>query len=79
MSKSASIGSLSPRRLAELEKRTGHKFADLARLDRALTHSSAKSRTIKDYERMEFLGDRVLGLCIAELLFKDFPAANEGE
>ncbi|MEM9574211.1 MAG: ribonuclease III [Pseudomonadota bacterium] len=79
MTKGASIGSLSQQRLAQLEKRTGHKFLDLARLDRALTHSSAKSRTVKDYERMEFLGDRVLGLCIAELLFKNFPAANEGE
>ena len=79
MNKSASIGSVSPRRLAQLEKRTGHKFSDLARLDRALTHSSAKSVTGKDYERMEFLGDRVLGLCIAELLFTNFPSANEGE
>lgn len=79
MSEHVSKGSLSQSRLAELEKRTGHKFTDLARLDRALTHSSAKSRTIKDYERMEFLGDRVLGLCIAELLFKEFPGANEGE
>lgn len=79
MTKGASNGSLSPDRLARLEKRTGHKFTDLARLDRALTHSSAKSRTIKDYERMEFLGDRVLGLCIAEMLFRNFPTANEGE
>ncbi|KAG1648819.1 Ribonuclease 3 [Nymphon striatum] len=73
------IGSVAPKRLAQLEERTGHKFSDLARLDRALTHSSAKSRTGKDYERMEFLGDRVLGLCIAELLFSSFPDANEGE
>lgn len=79
MSKRASNDTLSPHLVAELEKRTGHRFADLVNLDRALTHSSAKSRTVNDYERMEFLGDRVLGLCIAELLFKDFPGANEGE
>lgn len=75
----APIGSVLPERLEALEDRTGHKFIDLARLDRALTHSSARARTGKDYERMEFLGDRVLGLCIAELLFSNFPQAQEGE
>ncbi len=79
MNKSSPIGSVSPTRLAELEKRTGHKFSNRERLERALTHSSAKSRTGNDYQRMEFLGDRVLGLCIAELLFSNFPSANEGE
>ncbi len=79
MNKPAPIGSVTPTRLAELEERTGHTFSNLERLDRALTHSSAKSRTGKDYQRMEFLGDRVLGLCIAELLFSNFPTANEGE
>ena len=65
--------------LAHLERVTGHAFADLARLDRALTHSSARDRTGTDYERMEFLGDRVLGLCIAEMLFAEFHQADEGE
>lgn len=79
MTKAQSSTVLSPKRLADLEARTGHKFSNLARLDRALTHSSAKSMAGTDYERMEFLGDRVLGLCIAELLFSNFPSANEGE
>lgn len=65
--------------LAHLRTVTGHDFADLARLDRALTHSSARGRTGRDYERLEFLGDRVLGLCIAEMLFAEFGDADEGE
>jgi ribonuclease-3 len=65
--------------LAHLRTVTGHDFVDLARLDRALTHSSARGRTGRDYERLEFLGDRVLGLCIAEMLFAEFGEADEGE
>ena len=73
------VGTVHPQTLARLEVVTGHRFTDLARLDRALTHASARSRTGRDYERLEFLGDRVLGLCIAELLFAEFPDADEGE
>lgn len=75
----APIGTVKPERLAKLVALTGHRFKDLERLDRALTHSSAKHRTGKDYERLEFLGDRVLGLCVAEMLFSKFLVANEGE
>ncbi|MEC9461698.1 MAG: ribonuclease III [Pseudomonadota bacterium] len=65
----------------QLQAAIGHKFADRDRLRRALTHASAQvSRGKKgDYERLEFLGDRVLGLCVAELLFKTFRDATEGE
>jgi ribonuclease-3 len=49
------------------------------RLDRALTHASARSKGGRDYERLEFLGDRVLGLCVAEMLFEQFQTADEGE
>lgn len=73
------IGSVRPETVAQLAALTGHDFQDLARLDRALTHSSARARTGSDYERLEFLGDRVLGLCIADMLFKAYPAADEGE
>ena len=79
MKKELSKGPIKPDRLAKLEKATGHKFLDNSRLDRALTHSSAKQRTGRDYERLEFLGDRVLGLCVAEMLFSQFQEANEGE
>lgn len=68
-----------PAALQELEEKTGHRFRDPKRLDRALTHSSARSRDGRNYERLEFLGDRVLGLCIAELLFSQFQSAAEGE
>lgn len=62
-----------------IEEKTGHVFEDLERLERALTHASARGRTGADYERLEFLGDRVLGLVIAEMLFSAYPTADEGE
>jgi ribonuclease-3 len=66
--------------LAEkVRERTGHAFVDIERLERALTHSSARRHAGSDYERLEFLGDRVLGLVVAEMLFKAFPRAPEGE
>jgi ribonuclease III len=60
-------------------EQTGHTFNDVERLNRALTHSSARSQSKANYERLEFLGDRVLGLVVAELLFADYPEADEGE
>ncbi|MBP1850832.1 ribonuclease III [Rhizobium halophytocola] len=64
---------------ARVEALLGHSFTDKSRLERALTHSSARPAKGRDYERLEFLGDRVLGLCIAELLFGTFREASEGE
>jgi ribonuclease-3 len=64
----------------ELEKAIGYRFKDRGLLQRALTHASARSgKTLQDNERLEFLGDRVLGLVIAELLCETFPQASEGE
>jgi ribonuclease-3 len=63
-------------RLAGLEDRLGHKFGDTALLMRALMHASADSTASN--ERLEFLGDRVLGLVIAERLHHDNPADSEG-
>jgi len=67
---------------AGLEQRIGYQFTDLALLDRALTHLSAlpgsQHRSIS-YQRLEFLGDHVLGLTISELLFHAYPNAEEGE
>jgi ribonuclease III len=68
--------------LAELEGRVGHTFRDRALLDHALTHMSAapaEAKRIGSYQRLEFLGDRVLGVCVAELLFQTYPTAEEGE
>lgn len=63
-----------------LQLRTGHNFRDHQRLQRALTHGSARSANAGvDYERFEFLGDRVLGLAVADMLVSDFPDAPEGE
>ena len=60
-------------------KLIGFDFADRKRLALALTHASARSGKDDNYERLEFLGDRVLGLVIAENLFRLFPGASEGE
>ncbi|MGN6099955.1 MAG: ribonuclease III, partial [Devosia sp.] len=71
-----------PRDRSRLEARLGYRFADPELLDRALTHSSAVSpgkRIANSYQRLEFLGDRVLGLVIADLLYRKLPKANEGE
>jgi ribonuclease-3 len=65
----------------DLETRLGYTFRRRALLTEALTHSSARSRRdcALDNERLEFLGDRVLGLCVARLLLEHFPDAREGD
>jgi len=63
----------------ELARALGHAFKDATLLDRALTHASATPASGPDNERMEFLGDRVLGLVVADALVERFPAATEGE
>jgi ribonuclease-3 len=67
---------------AALEERIGYKFADRALLERALTHISALSggaTRANSYQRLEFLGDHVLGLVISDMLYRAFQKANEGE
>lgn len=61
----------------QLETRIGHVFKDKTLLKTALTHSSVGAEY--NYERLEFLGDRVLGLVVAELLYERFPAEKEGD
>jgi len=67
--------------VAELETVLGHRFRDRKRLDRSLTHSSAvgAGKAQLDNERLEFLGDRVLGLLAAERLMELNPDMPEGE
>ncbi len=65
--------------LDELLNKLGYRFEKSELLDEALTHVSAPQAGGQSYQRLEFLGDRVLGLAIAELLFKTFPGAPEGE
>lgn len=60
----------------DLEKKIGHSFADKDLLATALTHSS--TGTGISYERLEFLGDRVLGLIVSEILYEKFTQEPEG-
>ena len=69
--------------LFTLEARLGHTFSDSELLQRALTHVSAPASSGPDrshsYQRLEFLGDRVLGVAVAEMLYRAYPEATEGE
>jgi ribonuclease-3 len=65
-----------------LEKTIGYRFSDEGLLERALTHISALKGSqgrAGSYQRLEFLGDHVLGLAISDMLFRTFPRADEGE
>ncbi len=64
-----------------LEKTIGYKFKDRDLLERSLTHISALAggNRANSYQRLEFLGDHVLGLIISDMLFRAFPKADEGE
>ncbi len=70
-----------PAGLKPLADRLGHDFADPDLLLLALTHGSAPGRRREggDYQRLEFVGDRVLGLVMAERLYRDFPQEPEGD
>ena len=65
--------------LSAFEARLGHHFASPALLLRAVTHSSMSSPNRDDNQRLEFLGDRVLGLVMAEALLAADPGASEGQ
>jgi ribonuclease-3 len=67
------------RELVAFSERLGHAFSDPDLLRRALTHSSLSSPTRPDNQRLEFLGDRVLGLVIAEALLAQDRDAREGQ
>ncbi len=69
---------LSPARLEDVTSRLGYRFQDHDLLVEALTHGSTQKHK-GDYQRLEFLGDRVLGLIIAEHLFRANPGHGEGE
>jgi len=62
----------------KLQDILGHTFTDEALLDQALRHASTTEQRTKSNERLEFLGDRVLGLVMAELLYAQFPGEEEG-
>ncbi|MGJ4885817.1 ribonuclease III [Bradyrhizobium sp. SZCCHNS3052] len=67
---------------AAIEARIGHHFADPSLLSTAFTHVSALKSSKKrgdSYQRLEFLGDHVLGLIVSDMLYRSFPSADEGE
>ena len=69
-----------PPDLRDLEARLGYAFTDRSLLVHALTHvGAAGGLRLGSYQRLEFLGDRVLGLAVAALLYRTFPGAVEGE
>jgi len=75
-----------PRRRAKkdpgFEGHIGYRFKDAALLEQALTHISALAgprNRAGSYQRLEFLGDHVLGLIVSDMLFRAFPKADEGE
>lgn len=76
-----------PTKLSKLEKALGHNFGSIELLERALTHSSwANERAARcggdarelDNERLEFVGDSVIGLVVAEELYRQNPEVTEG-
>ncbi len=73
---------LSPETIIEVQKRIGYSFRDSYYLCKALTHRSFlranEPRNLRSYERLEFLGDSVLGLVVAEELFQLYPDMSEG-
>ena len=76
---------VSKKKLYSFEKKIGYKFKDNSLLSQSLTHpsffkdSSSVDKNNNQFERLEFLGDRVLGLIIAYLIFENNKGLNEGD
>ena len=63
-----------------LERTIGHSFADIALLDLAMTHPSyALQHKCQDNQRLEFLGDAVLEICVSRVLYHKYPKLREGQ
>lgn len=68
--------------MKSLEEKLGYSFRDLALLENALTHSSCANESrgkLQSNERLEFLGDSILGMVVAEHLYRNHPDLPEGE
>ena len=69
--------------MQRLEQAIGYTFRDKSLLEQALSHSSYANEVLRDglksYERLEFLGDSVLGFVTADYLYKNYPKLHEGE
>ncbi|MFO0821420.1 MAG: ribonuclease III [Pirellulales bacterium] len=66
-------------RMAQCEERLGYVFRDKSLLRAALTHASGAEHRLASNERLEFLGDAVLGFVVCDILFRNYPAFQEGE
>ena len=69
-------------RLEQFQQSLGHRFTDFTHLNQALTHPSFDNEQEAgggDYQRLEFLGDAILGMLLAETLFARFAESDEGE
>ena len=61
------------------QRRIGYRFRDLQKLDEALTHASGAEHRLVSNERLEFLGDAILGAVVCEILFHQYPDYLEGD
>lgn len=71
--------SISDELLEEFERKVGHRFTDRTLARTALTHSSAKGQLGVSNERLEFLGDAIVNAVAADILFRRYPDASEGD
>jgi ribonuclease-3 len=67
------------RSLTDCQKLLGHRFRDLTLLREALTHASGANHRLVSNERLEFLGDAILGAIVCDMLFRRFPDYLEGD
>lgn len=65
--------------VAECQRRIGHQFRDLSLLVAALTHASGAQHRLASNERLEFLGDAILGFLVCETLYRRYPDSLEGD
>ncbi len=66
-------------KLEVCQQQIGYRFKNLALLQSALTHASGATTRLESNERLEFLGDAILGMVVCEWLFQAYPEASEGE
>ncbi|MCL2566808.1 MAG: ribonuclease III [Alphaproteobacteria bacterium] len=64
--------------MKDLEAKLGYKFKDVKNLQKALTHSSFFNSILNSNERLEFLGDKILGSVVACILYENYPKKDEG-
>jgi len=75
----AGSGTFSDSRLDDCQQAIGYPFSDRSLLQQSLTHASVSQTRLASNERLEFLGDAILGAVVCEELFRRFPDCAEGE